>query len=96
MFEPDYTRTMTSVLDVIEQFQGEVLPPEQLSRRITELIQQRHERPPETSSSTVSDVCTSKKPTICVTPSYTYGDTDTYDGEVETISDKTEDYDKED
>nr|XP_034195712.1 adenylate kinase 7-like [Osmia lignaria] len=96
MFEPDFTRTMTSVLDVIEEFQGEVLPPEQLSRRITELIKQRRKQSAETLNSTVSDVCTSKKTTVCVTPSYTYCDTDTYDGEGETMSDKTEDYDKED
>ncbi|XP_076388236.1 adenylate kinase 7 [Megachile rotundata] len=91
MFEPDYSETMTSVLDVIEEFQGKLLPPEKLSKKISELLKQRSKYPTDGSSSSISDVCTTIKTTVCVTPSFTYDDTDTYEKvEEETTSDKSD------
>ncbi|XP_053976418.1 adenylate kinase 7-like [Hylaeus volcanicus] len=94
MFEPDFTKTMQSVLDVIEKFQGEVLPPEELDDKIMELLKQQGEQhgEDETSASSGVDVCGSRKVTPCFTPCFAYDDTISYEREGETESVETEDY----
>ncbi|KOC66213.1 Adenylate kinase 7 [Habropoda laboriosa] len=93
MFEPDYTETMSSVLDIIEKFGDDVLPEEELGEKIMHFLK-RHSR--VTKDSDV-DVCTDRKVTSCFTPCFTYDETDSYEGEEEgTTSKQSADDDKED
>lgn len=99
MFHPDYTRAMNSILDVIEEYQDQILPPHELSEKIMEFLSRDSEEQDadkmKTSSSTEMDVCTSKKFGVCVTPSFAYDDTDMFgegEGEGDFASDKSEEY----
>ncbi|XP_026668562.1 adenylate kinase 7-like isoform X2 [Ceratina calcarata] len=91
MFEPDYTATMSSVLDVIEKFGANILPEEEFSDKVMQLLKRDSKLSDETTDSSEIDVCTSRKVTTCVTPCFTYDDTDSYEKEDESTSEQTED-----
>ncbi|XP_071878435.1 adenylate kinase 7 [Bombus fervidus] len=95
MFEPEYTKAMASVLEMIDKYGNFVLPEEEVSDKMFEFLKRERSKSEEVMDSSDIDVCTSRK--TCITPCFTYEDTDTYEGEGEserTISEQI--YDKED
>ncbi|XP_050495839.1 adenylate kinase 7-like [Bombus huntii] len=95
MFEPEYTNAMASVLEMIDKYGSFVLPEEEISDKMSEFLKRERSKSEEVMDSSDIDVCTSRK--TCITPCFTYEDTDTYEGEGETertISEQI--YDKED
>lgn len=89
MFEPDFTETMQSILDVITKFQDDVLAPEELDDKIMDLLRKRSEQldTTETSASSETDACGVRK----FEPCFTYDDTTSSGGETATESNKTGD-----
>ncbi|XP_078052305.1 adenylate kinase 7 [Augochlora pura] len=93
MFQPEYTRTMKSVLDAIEKFQDEVLPREEFDERVRDFLKQQAEvsdddRTPGTSD---TDVCGGRTDP-CVTPCFRY-DSESMEDEGESRSDQLTDPD---
>ncbi|XP_043583830.1 adenylate kinase 7-like [Bombus pyrosoma] len=95
MFEPEYTKAMASVLEMIDKYGNFVLPEEGVSDKMFEFLKRERSKSEEVMDSSDIDVCTSRK--TCITPCFTYEDTDTYEGEggiERTVSEQI--YDKED
>ncbi|XP_076749056.1 adenylate kinase 7 [Xylocopa sonorina] len=96
MFEPEHTEKMSAVLDAIEKFDSLVIPEEELGKQVLQFLKRDSRQPGETTESSETEVCTSRGATTCVTPCCDRGDTDSYEREDETTSERTGDYDKED
>ncbi|KZC14378.1 Adenylate kinase 7, partial [Dufourea novaeangliae] len=103
MFQPDYTKTMKSVLDAIEKFQGELLPAEEFDDKVKEFLKQQADvsDAEETSASSVEDVCThfggsDTKMKPCVTPCFRYDDVISMEKEGESLYDGDMDFDGDD
>lgn len=93
MFEPDYSQTMHSVLDMIEKFHEDILPPEELGDEIMEVLKRESKQSDvdgTTSSSAGMDVCMSRNIAACVTPSFAYDDAEAYEDRGETESDRSD------
>ncbi|OAD61392.1 Adenylate kinase 7 [Eufriesea mexicana] len=95
MFEPEYTEAMNSVLDMLDKFGNLVLPEDKVSEKVLTFLK-RGVKSDELSDSSEMEVCTSQKITACVTPCFTYNDTDTYEGEEESAYELSGVHDKED
>lgn len=87
MFEPEHTNAMASILNMIDKFNTFLLPEEEVSSQVLEMLKRKS--PMEEIDSSDSDVCTIQK--TYVTPCYTYDEEDTgMDEENEVISELTE------
>ena len=87
MFEPEHTNAMASILNMIDKFNTFLLPEEEVSSQVLEMLKRKS--PMEEIDSSDSDVCTIQK--TYVTPCYTYDEEDTgVDEENEVISELTE------
>lgn len=87
MFEPEHTNAMASILNMIDKFNTFLLPEEEVSSQVLEMLKRKS--PMEEIDSSDSDVCTIQK--TYVTPCYTYDEEDTgVDEENEIISELTE------
>ena len=97
MFEPEYTRTMSSILDMIDKYGSFVLPEEEVSEKMLELSKEEgknSEESEETTDNSELDACSRK---TCVTPCFARDDADTYEEGEETertVSEQT--YEKQD
>ncbi|CAD1473437.1 unnamed protein product, partial [Heterotrigona itama] len=87
MFEPEYTRTMSSILDMIDKYGSFVLPDEerQFSGKMLELSKREGKQSSESNGTTDSselDASCSRK--TCVTPCFAHDDVDACEGGEET------------
>ncbi|KAK9300199.1 hypothetical protein QLX08_007043 [Tetragonisca angustula] len=91
MFEPEYTSTMSSILDMIEKYGSFVLPEDEVSEKMLGFLKgegEKSESEGMTESSEL-DACSRK---TCVTPCFDHDDVDAFEGGEETertVSERT-------
>lgn len=86
MFEPEHTNALVSILNMIDKFNTFLLPEEEVSSQVLQLLKRKS--PTEETESSKSDVCDVQK--TYVTPCFTYDDGDTcVDEENDTASELT-------
>lgn len=83
MFEPEYTSTMSSILDIIDEYGSFVLPEEEVSEKMLEFLKGEDEKleSKEMTESSELDACSRK---TCVTPCFSHDDVDACEGGEET------------
>ena len=89
MFEPEYTSTMSSILDMIEKYGSFVLPEDEVSEKMLEFLKGEGEKS-ESEGMTESSELDSRK--TCVTPCFDHDDVDAFEGGEETertVSERT-------
>lgn len=84
MFEPEHTNAMASILNMIDKFNTFLLPEEEVSSQVLQLLKRKS--PMEEIDSSDSDVCTIQKTTPC----YTYDEDTCVDEENDITSELTE------
>ncbi|XP_043799816.1 adenylate kinase 7-like [Apis laboriosa] len=86
MFEPEHTNAMASILNMIDKFNTFLLPEEEVSSQVLQLLKRKS--PTEEIESTDSDVCTAQK--TYVTPCYTCDDDTCVDEETSELTEPDE------
>lgn len=86
MFEPEHTSAMTSILNMIDKFNTFLLPEEEVSSQVLQLLKRKSLT--EEIETTDSDVCTAQK--TYVTPCYTYDDDTCVDEETSEMTEPDE------